>query len=272
MSKKKERLVLHEYLIEYDFINDFFDIWKRARESYMYLNELKNIYFNSLEIEKLAGSSKDYRKNLKRRILDILQEYEELDKDTLQNSNSVKIENGKIIWEEENKKESSYDNLKYILDKGIDFILLTERIDKIQDEILIHLCEVYGVIAEKTSEKDEALGIDYIAGLNNALLYSYFSIHTDLDRIDTVKLYTNDRAVLKYFKEDELPYFLKVINYDYVLKKRRALFKGYSKFVIDLIKAKATNDEKIALEKYNRSIKILTIISITISLIGLLMA
>lgn len=266
----KDDLIIHEYLIKYDIEDDYFNVWKETRESYMYLKELKEIYFNFIEIEKLVDSSLEKRKKYKRNILDLLDEYEKLDFHTLKEFNQTIVKDGNIEVRENHDYKINLGDFISHLDN---FIKLKERIDSLQNDVLMHMCNQYNDILEKLCYEDDNLSLDYIIKMNDIIMYKHFDIHTDLDRIDTIELDINKKSKLwrnlKKEERDMLPYYIKATNYDYILMKRRKLFKYYSETLIETIKLKAIYDEENELRKYNKSIKVLTILNILIALIGI---
>lgn len=269
MGNKDYDFIFHEYLVKYNIEVDYFNIQKKTRESYMYLEELKEIYFNSIEVETRTGSSNEIRRNFKRQILDLLEEFEELDRLPYDYFQESYIQDGKVKIRGHELKEGKLEDIINILSS---FVKLKEKIDKLQLEILKHICDQYLIILQIITDNDNT-GLDYVINLNEATMYKHFNIDTDLDRIDTIELGLAKGSKLDNMfnkKEKEiLPYYLKVVNYDRLLERQRVLFKEYSKALIESMKLKAVQEEKEELQRYNRSIKILTALNVIVALIGI---
>lgn len=271
MSVNKDFIVIHENLVEYDLQEDFFNICKKTRESYMFLRELKDIYFNSLQVENKANLDHHIRRKFKRETLSLLDEFEQLDSKIINPKNTLKFKDGKMIIDK--LSDDKEQDLKEIILQLKNFIELREKIDELQLNILTHMCEQYIIILKGLSDRNDDFELDYLIKINDISMRLHFDIHTDLDRIDTIKLDLNRRSKMwKGLNEEEknlLPCYLKVTNYDYMLNKRRELFKEYSKAMIESLKLKAIYAEKEELKKYNNNIRLLTILNIIIALIGI---
>ncbi|MFW5891656.1 MAG: hypothetical protein ACOCUI_05505 [bacterium] len=247
---------------------DFSKISEATRESIYYLESLENLFKYHIVLPENYDKKK-YDERIKR-IINYKDEFVILEEIFYYPKKEDRNTDGLYKVEFSSAKEY----VEYV----IKYIMLKEKIDELQYEILEYLYNIENEIIKNFTEDKEHLNHLKTQYYVKSLSYSAFEHSKDEDRLDNFMIYLSDSEVQKEFKaENPYPIRLKIRNYDFIIKKYRNVYKLTKESQIDLIFGSSRIEEEIQLKKINvqqfdlnKKVKRINIIAILIAVIGLI--
>ncbi|WP_039653735.1 hypothetical protein [Clostridium tyrobutyricum] len=274
--------ILSENLRKVNIIDDFWDVAKECRESYYYLQSLKNFLNNGFILkidEKYNEQFKEVNVDvakISKEIESIDQEFTDLEnpKDTCNEPNSYQYTNAY------NKKIKDIKDTE-LLNLLIRNIELREKIDEMQIKVLDIIIKNRDLVNKSIINNNQKLDTIYIQCIEDNLMTLAFNHSTREDKIDTYELFIEENKIKNSSKEIRinLPYRCKVRDYSYIIKRKRYICKNYIKLTLKLVDLKTKVDENEEINKlnkkqyyFNKLVTILTIISTLCAILSIILA
>jgi hypothetical protein len=267
-KEKNEIFEIIENLREVNIDVDFFQVAQETRVSYYYLESLENLFGTHICTSK-DYDIEGYRKKIEK-ISSTKTEYDNLESKVFK------------ISKDYSKKKTCVD-IENILNLTKDYIRLKEKIDKLQVEMLDYLLEVDKNLIELYVNKKPELELNELQMqyFLKSLMKSAFYHSTDEDKIINWSLTLFETDLKKEAKKKGiiLPVKLKTCDYNYMIQKKRNLYKIGREEFLNLIQESSKKEEELLMKELNKKqfelnkiVKKISIIGIIIAVIGLIYA